>query len=149
MRTEDGLVDSTESGRVAVRLRKPKLAIDLPTRTAEVGAAVPDGELVHGQDLTDVVAEATHNGVDIRKGIILVAIGAVDDAAGPGVNLPIIAPVVILPALDRGHARVGRFPVPLHGCLRIPGTHPELSTGDRQQFRQNGKLFMLAVWSLR
>lgn len=149
MKTEDGLVGSTESGAVAVLLRKPKLAIDLPTRTAEVGAVVRDGEPVRGQGPTEVEAEAIHSAVVIRKEIILVATGAVDDAAGPGVNPPIIARVVIHHAVGRDPARASRCLVPLHGSHRIPEMHPVPSIDGRLQFLQNAKSYTLDVWSLR
>lgn len=149
MRIEVGPVASTGSATVAVLPRKLKLAIDPLTRTVEVGAAVPGGELVRGLDHTGAAAEATRNGVVTRREIIRGVIGAVGDGAGPGVNLPIIPRVVILRALDRVHDRVDRYPVHLQDCPRIPETHLVTSIDVLQRFRQNARSCTLAVWRQR
>lgn len=146
MRIEDDRVGSTESGTVAVLPRKPKFAIDLPTRTAEVGAVVHDVGLVLGQGLIEVVAEAIRSAVVTRKEIILVATGAAGDVAGPEVNPPITPQVVTLHALGRDPARAR---VPLHDCLRTPEIHPVPSIDDRLLFLQNVKSYTLVVWRLR
>lgn len=149
MRIEDDRVGSTESGTVAVHLRKPKLAIDLLTRTAEVGAVVHEGGLVLGQGPIEVEAEAIHSAVVTRKEIILVVTGVADVVAGPEVNPPITPQVAILRALGRDPARANRSRVLLHDCLRTPEMHPVPSTDDRLLFLQNVKSYTLAVWSRR
>lgn len=147
--TEVGRVVSTVSGTVAVLPRKPKLATDPQTRTAEAGAVVHDEGLVRGQDPTGGAAEAIHSGVVTKRETIRVVIGAADDGAGPAVNLPIIPRVVILRALDRGHVRADRCPVPPHDFPRTRETHLAPSIDALPMSRQNARSCTSDVWRQR
>lgn len=149
MRTDLGPGASIESGTVAVLPLRLNLATDPPTRTAEVGAAVRGGVLDRGLDRTEGAVEAIRNGDVTRREIIRAAIGAADDGADPGANLPITPRVVILRALVRVRARADRCLVLRHDSPRIPETHLGTSIDVLLQFRQNAKSCTLAVWSRR